>query len=75
MHKKGPKVVATPIDVKNFPNVSPRLPGGAFLCDVEGKYGLGCLGCKEEGYGRCCKEVEFFRESGLGIDCVLFLLF
>lgn len=34
MHRKGPKVVATPIDVKNFPKVSPRLPGGARSCVI-----------------------------------------
>jgi len=28
--------------------------GGTFLCDIEGEYGLCCLGCEEEGYGCCC---------------------
>ncbi len=35
-------------------NYSELEGGGTFLCDVEGEYGLGCLGCEEEGYGRCC---------------------
>ena len=34
MHKNGPKVVATPMDVRNFPKVSPRLPGGARSCAI-----------------------------------------
>lgn len=34
MHKKGPKVAATPIDVRNVPMVVPRLFGGARSCAI-----------------------------------------
>ena len=29
VHRNGPSMVATPMEVSNFPIVSPRLPGGA----------------------------------------------
>jgi len=44
---------------------------GAFFCDVEGQYGLCCLGGEEEGYGCGCQKVEFFGEFGCGGDCCL----
>jgi hypothetical protein len=34
VHKKGPKVVATPTDVRNAPMVLPLFPGGARSCVI-----------------------------------------